>query len=114
MVQLKHVFKTLFVHVEMKLKLQNISSCVVIFTLLIEKNSLKALKNLIHTLNPKNQVLVLLYGSQINDSKSLNRDILKNVIIYIKATARFDRPLINVNQRIFSLFPMILILFLLL
>ena len=38
-----------FVHVEMKLKLQNISSCVVIFTLLKEKNSLKALKNLIHT-----------------------------------------------------------------
>ena len=49
-------------------------------------------------LNPKNQVLVLLYGSQINDSKSFNRDILKNVIIYIKVTARFDRPLINVNQ----------------
>ena len=49
-------------------------------------------------LNPKNQGLVLLYGSQINDSKSFNRDILKNVIIYIKATARFDRPLINVKQ----------------
>ena len=31
-------------------------------------------------LNPKNQVLVLLYGSQISDSKSFNRDILKNVI----------------------------------
>ena len=49
-------------------------------------------------LNPKNQVLVLLYGSQINDSKSFNCDILKNVIIYIKVTARFDRPLTNVNQ----------------
>ena len=49
-------------------------------------------------LNPKNQVLVLLYGSQINHYKSFNRDILKNVIIYVKATARFDRPLINVNQ----------------
>ena len=49
-------------------------------------------------LNPKNQVLALLYGSQINDSKSFNRDILKNVIIYIKATAQFARPLINVNQ----------------
>ena len=49
-------------------------------------------------LNPKDQVLVLSYGSQINDSKSFNRDIFKNVIIYIKATARFDRPLINVNQ----------------
>ena len=49
-------------------------------------------------LNPKNQVLVLLYGSQISGSNSFNRDILKNVIIYIKATARFDRPLMNVNQ----------------
>ena len=49
-------------------------------------------------LNAKNQVLVLLYGSQIKDSKSFNHDILKNVIIYIKATARFDRPLISVNQ----------------
>ena len=46
-------------------------------------------------LNPKKQVLVLLYGSQINDSKSFNHDILKNVITFIKATARFDRPLIN-------------------
>ena len=46
-------------------------------------------------LNPKKQVLVLLYGSQIIDSKSFNHDILKNVITFIKATARFDRPLIN-------------------
>ena len=46
-------------------------------------------------LNPKKQVLVLLYGSQINDSKSFNHDIIKNVITFIKATARFDRPLIN-------------------
>ena len=35
-------------------------------------------------LNPKNLVLVLLYGSQINDSKSFNRDILENVIITLK------------------------------
>ena len=34
-------------------------------------------------LNPKKQVLVLLYGSQINDSKSFNHDIFKNVIIFI-------------------------------
>ena len=33
-------------------------------------------------LNPKNQVLVLLYGSQTNVSKSFNRDILKNVILH--------------------------------
>ena len=41
-------------------------------------------------LNPKNKVLVLLYGSQINDSKSFNHDILKHIISFIKATARFD------------------------
>ena len=49
-------------------------------------------------LNSENQVMFLLYGSQINNSESLNHDILKNVIIYIKATARFDKSLINVNQ----------------
>ena len=46
-------------------------------------------------LNPKKKVLVLLYGSQINDSKSFNHDILTHVITFIKATARFDRPLLN-------------------
>ena len=60
--------------------------------------SLEKLDPYILKLNPKNQVLALLCGSQINYSKSFNHDILKNIIIYIKATARFDRPLINVNQ----------------
>ena len=36
--------------------------------------------------------------TQTNDTKTLNRDILKSVTTYIKATAQFDRPLINVNQ----------------
>ena len=45
-------------------------------------------------LNAKNQVLILLYGSQ-TISENLNQEILKNVIFYLKATARFDRPLID-------------------
>ena len=45
--------------------------------------------------NAKNQVLILLYGSQNNNSESLNQEILKNVISYLKATTRFDRPLID-------------------
>ena len=46
-------------------------------------------------LSSKNQVVTLLYGSQTNNSKSVNQEILKNVISYLKATTRFDKPLIN-------------------
>ena len=45
----------------------------------------------------KDQVNSLLYGSQTNDSKCANQEILKFVITYIKATTRFDRSLIS-NQ----------------
>ena len=45
----------------------------------------------------KDQVNTLLYGSQTNDSKYANQEILKFVIIYIKSTTRFDRSLIS-NQ----------------
>ena len=48
-------------------------------------------------LNEKDQVNTLLYGSQTNDSKCANQEILKFVIAYIKATTRFDRSLIS-NQ----------------
>ena len=48
-------------------------------------------------LNEKDQVTTLLYGSQTNDSKCANQEILTFVITYIKATTRFSRPLIN-NQ----------------
>ena len=48
-------------------------------------------------LNEKDQVNTLLYGSQTNDSKCANQEILKFVITYIKATTRFDRSLIS-NQ----------------
>ena len=47
----------------------------------------------ISTLSQKDQVNVLLYGSQNDDSKSLNQDIIKHVITFIKATARFEKPL---------------------
>ena len=42
----------------------------------------------------KNQVLILLYGSQTN-SENLYRETLKNLIFYLKATTLFDRPLIE-------------------
>ena len=47
------------------------------------------------SLSAKNQVFILLYGSQTSNSKTLNQEILKNVISYLKASTRFDRPLIN-------------------
>ena len=43
----------------------------------------------------KNQVLILLYVSQISSSKIRNQGILKNVISCLKATTRFDRQLID-------------------
>ena len=47
------------------------------------------------SLSVKDQVLVLLYGSQTSNSESLNQEIIKNVISYLKATTRFDKPLID-------------------
>ena len=46
-------------------------------------------------LHEKDQVNTLLHGSQKNDSKCANQEILKFVITYIKATTRFDRSLIS-------------------
>ena len=47
------------------------------------------------SLSTQNQVYILLYGSQTNNSRSLNHEILKNVISYVKASTLFDRRLIN-------------------
>ena len=47
------------------------------------------------SLSAKNQVLILLYGSRTNNSESLNQEILKNVISYLKATSCFERSLID-------------------
>ena len=69
----------LCVHSELKLKLLNISSLVVI----------------ILSLSAKNQVYILLYGSETNNFKSLNHETLKNVISCLKATTRFHGPSIN-------------------
>ena len=86
----------LCVHAELKLKLLNISSCISIFTLLKDYNFLKILRKLTQTLSlsAKNQVYILLHGSQPNNSESLNHEILKNVKCYLKATTHFDGPLI--------------------
>ena len=59
--------------------------------------SLKKADSIFLNLNEKGQVNTLLYGSQTNDSKCVNQEILKLVITYIKATTRFDRSLIS-NQ----------------
>ena len=49
-------------------------------------------------LNEKDQINVLLYGYQINKSKTSSQSILKNVTSYIKTTGRFDKPLISFKQ----------------
>ena len=73
---------------QQKSKQQNISSCVAIFTVL---------KALMKTNFNEDQVNTLLYGSQTNDSKRANQEILKFVIACMKATTRFGRSLIS-NQ----------------
>ena len=55
------------------------------------------LKALMKTNLNEDQVNTLLYGSQTNDSKCANQEILKFVIACIKATTRFGRSLIS-NQ----------------
>ena len=45
--------------------------------------------------SPVAVTFILLYGSQINNSESLNQEIFKNVISYLKATIHFDKLLIN-------------------
>ena len=45
------------------------------------------------SLSAKNQ-LILLYGSQTNNSEGLNQEILKNMT-YLKSAARFDRSFFN-------------------
>ena len=59
--------------------------------------NLKMIDSNFFNLNEKDQVAILLYGSQKKYSKDSNQEILQIVINYIKATTRFDRPLVN-NQ----------------
>ena len=92
------ILSILCVNAELKLKLLNISCCVVNFTVLKDLNFLKILRKLNQIflkLSAKNQVFISLCGSQTCNSESLNQEILKNVISYLKATTRFDRLLID-------------------
>ena len=85
-------------HAELKLKPLNISSSIVILTILIRLEPFKNLEKFnsnFLTLSAKNQTFTLLGGSQTYNSKSLNQEILKNVILYFKAPTRFDRQLLN-------------------
>ena len=56
--------------------------------------NLKKVDSNFFSLNEKDQVNTLLCGSQANDSKCANQEILKFVIAYIKASTRFDRSLV--------------------
>ena len=49
-------------------------------------------------LTAKDQVLVLSYGSQRNNSENLNQNIINFVIKYLKSTGRFYRSIFNGNQ----------------
>ena len=49
-------------------------------------------------LTAKDQVLVLLYGSQRNDSENSNQNTINFVIKYLKSTGRFDRLIFNKSQ----------------
>ena len=52
-------------------------------------------KNEPNFLSAKNQVLILLYDSQTNNYERLNQELLKNVVSYLKAIIRFDKPSID-------------------
>ena len=90
-INLGKILVILCARVEMKLKPLNISSCLVIFTVLKYQNFSKILRRL---KCKKKQALFLLYWTKTNNSKSLNQEILKSVISYLKAT-HFDAPLIH-------------------
>ena len=47
----------------------------------------------------KKSSLNFFYGSQTNNSESLNKEILKNFICYLKASTRFGRPLLKIFSK---------------
>ena len=74
------------VHVELKLKQLNISSCNVHFygTQRLELfEYLEEVDPNFRSLSAKNQVYISLYGSQTNNSKSFNHEIIKEVPVLI-------------------------------
>ena len=60
--------------------------------------NLKKLEPNFMNFSANEKVQFLLYGSQLKNSESISQEILKFVIIYIKATGRFDKPLFNITQ----------------
>ena len=66
--------------------------------------SLKKIDSIFFNLHEKHQVNTLLSGSQTNDSKCANQDILKFVITYFKPTTRFDRSLISNQWKLYFCF----------
>ena len=49
-------------------------------------------------LNAKDEVHVLFYGSQRNNSENSNQNIINFVIKYLQTTGRFDKSIFNRNQ----------------
>ena len=49
-------------------------------------------------LTAKDQLFVLLYFSQRNNSENSNQNIINFIIKYLKSTGRFDRLIFNGNQ----------------
>ena len=95
------ILSVLRVDVMLKLKIMNISSCVAdfysiqIFELLNNINK----TDLFYTqLCTKEQVNIQLHGYPLKKSNTLNQDIIKFVINFLKKSGRFDKPLILFNQ----------------
>ena len=63
--------------------------------------NLKRVDSIFFNLNEKHQVNSLLSGSQTNDSKCANQNILKFVITYIKPITRSDRSLISNKWKLY-------------
>ena len=56
-------------------------------------NNLYRLNPSFSKLNTRKKIAYLMYGS-INNSSSLNKDVIKLVIEFPKSTGRFDKPLV--------------------
>ena len=95
------ILSVLRVDVMLKLKIMNISSCVAdfysiqIFELLNNINKTDLFYTQLYT---KEQVNIQLHGYPLKKSNTLNQDIIKFVINFLKKSGRFDKPLILFNQ----------------
>ena len=106
------------VDVMLKLKILNISSCVAnfysiqIFELFNNINKTDVFYTQLYT---KEQINIQLHVYPPKKSNTLNQDIIKFVINFLKKSGRFDKPLTSFNQRFYLLlffFPPICLLML--